>query len=75
MRSLTVAASPAVIAWLLARGGRAPAVYLGVLFALEIIGNFTIFDVLADLRHKGRGPTSPAGSATRWRPWPDWWRA
>ena len=41
------------IAWWRLRGGRGPAVYLGVLFALEIIGNFTIFDVLDDLRHKG----------------------
>jgi len=24
-----------------------------VLFALEIVGNFTIFDVLGDLRHEG----------------------
>src|SRR5262249_22777610 len=37
--------------WLRLRGGRGPAVYLGVLFALEIVGNFTIFDVLGDLRH------------------------
>jgi hypothetical protein len=32
---------------------RGPALYLGVLFALEIVGNFTVFDVLSDLRHQG----------------------
>jgi len=41
------------IVWLLRAGGRGPAIYLGVLFALEIVGNFTIFDVLGDLRHDG----------------------
>jgi hypothetical protein len=41
------------IVWLLRAGGRGPAIYLGVLFALEIVGNFTIFDVLGDLRHEG----------------------
>jgi hypothetical protein len=41
------------ILWWRLRGGRAPAIYLGVLFALEIIGNFTIFGVLGDLRHEG----------------------
>jgi len=41
------------ILWWRLRGGRAPAIYLGVLFALEIIGNFTIFGVLGDLRHDG----------------------
>jgi hypothetical protein len=41
------------ITWLLRRPGRGPAIYLGVLFALEIIGNFTIFGVLDDLRHHG----------------------
>jgi len=39
--------------WLRMRGGRGPALYLGVLFALEIVGNFTVFDVLSDLRHQG----------------------
>ena len=41
------------IAWLSRRGGRAPAVFLGVLFALELILNFTIFGVLGDLQHQG----------------------
>ena len=41
------------IIWLSRRGGRAPAIYLGVLFALELILNFTIFGVLGDLQHHG----------------------
>lgn len=41
------------ILWLRLRHGRGPALYLGALFALEIIGNFTIFDVIKDLRHDG----------------------
>jgi hypothetical protein len=40
------------IGWLIRRGGRVPAIFLGVLFALELILNFTIFGVLADLRHQ-----------------------
>jgi hypothetical protein len=43
----------AAITWLTRRGGRGPAIFLGVLFALELILNFTIFGVLDDLRHKG----------------------
>jgi FtsH-binding integral membrane protein len=41
------------ITWLSRRGGRSPAMFLGVLFALELILNFTIFGVLGDLRHQG----------------------
>jgi hypothetical protein len=41
------------IVWLRRRGGRAPAVFLGTLFALELILNFTIFGVLSDLSHHG----------------------
>jgi FtsH-binding integral membrane protein len=41
------------ITWLSRRGGRAPAIFLGVLFALELILNFTIFGVLSDLQHQG----------------------
>jgi FtsH-binding integral membrane protein len=41
------------IAWLSRRGGRAPAIFLGVFFALELILNFTIFGVLGDLQHQG----------------------
>ena len=36
-----------------ARGGRAPAIFLGVFFTLELILNFTIFGVLGDLQHQG----------------------
>lgn len=39
--------------WLRRRGGRAPAIFLGVFFALELILNFTIFGVLGDLQHHG----------------------
>jgi hypothetical protein len=49
---IAIVAFAAGIAWLRMRGGRGPAIYLGVLFALEIIGNFTIFGVLDDLRHR-----------------------
>jgi len=38
------------IVWLLRQGGRAPATYLGLFFALEILGNFTIFGVTDELR-------------------------
>jgi hypothetical protein len=41
------------IIWLGRRGGRGPAVFLGVLFALELILNFTIFGVPGDLQHQG----------------------
>src|ERR1700737_106750 len=41
------------ITWLSRRGARAPAIFLGVLFALELILNFTIFGVLSDLQHQG----------------------
>lgn len=39
--------------WLLVRGGRAPAAFLAVLFALELVLNFTIFGVVGDLQHQG----------------------
>jgi FtsH-binding integral membrane protein len=45
--------SAAGIAWLSRRGGRGPAIFLGVFFALELILNFTIFGVLGDLQHQG----------------------
>ena len=41
------------ITWLSRRGSRAPVIFLGVLFALELILNFTIFGVLGDLQHQG----------------------
>ena len=41
------------ITWLIRRGGRGPVVYLSVLFALELILNFTIFGVLGDIQHQG----------------------
>ncbi len=41
------------IIWLSRRAGRAPAIFLGVFFALELILNFTIFGVLGDLQHQG----------------------
>jgi hypothetical protein len=50
---IAIVAVAAGIIWLRRRGGRGPAIYLGVLFALEVIGNFTIFGVLDDLRHRG----------------------
>ena len=40
------------ITWLYRRPGRGPVVYLGVLFALELLGNFTIFGVIGDLQHQ-----------------------
>ena len=50
---IAMALFAAGIIWLSRRAGRAPAIFLGVLFALELILNFTIFGVLADLEHHG----------------------
>jgi hypothetical protein len=50
---IAIVAVAAGIIWLRRRGGRGPAIYLSILFALEVIGNFTIFGVVDDLRHRG----------------------
>jgi FtsH-binding integral membrane protein len=50
---IAIIAFVAGIAWLKRRGGRAPAIFLGTFFALELILNFTIFGVLGDLQHQG----------------------
>jgi hypothetical protein len=40
------------VVWLWWRGGRAPAIYLGVIFALELLLELTIFGAIGELRNE-----------------------
>jgi hypothetical protein len=63
---LAIALYAVGVVWLWWRGGRAPAIYLGLIFALELLLELTIFVDIGELRNEEGWVSFATALATLW---------